>query len=449
MRKLILIISVLFFPDSLLFSQTKFLTYEEVVSIALENNITIKKQKNNLKISQAEKQQTLANFLPGVGADGSGYRTDGRQWSDDAVAMVNESIDRASYGIGANMTFFNGFKNVNKLKQSNNLLEAQEEQVEQSNQDIIYLVSQQFLQILLDQELVLIVEQDVEVQSKLYEQLEAYVKTGARTRAELLSQKAQLRTSEVKLLSGKNKLQNDKSSLAKTLLLDTDKEFELLQSDWNVDSILNICYNVDSLYQFAINQRSELKILQAEGKANQNGVAISRAGYMPNLSVYYNYDSYFSSNSTRDNQTIAFDDQMFRENYSHRYGFNISVPIFNRLETRTNIVRSKIAYDNSQLTLLDFKMQLHIDIQNAYQDFISLKETYLANRIRAEASQLAYEKQNEMYQMGQGSLIDLNTENSRKIEAQSEEAQAKYNLVFQEIILDYHIGNLKQIDSID
>jgi hypothetical protein len=41
-----------------------------------------------------------------------------------------------------------------------------------------------------------------------------------------------------------------------------------------------------------------------------------------------------------------------------------------------------------------------------------------------------------------GSLIDLNIENSRRIEAQSEEAQAKYNLVFQQIVLKYFIGVL-------
>jgi outer membrane protein len=202
------------------------------------------------------------------------------------------------------------------------------------------------------------------------------------------------------------------------------------------------------LYQIGLNSRPELKKLKAEERSNKNNIAISRSGYIPRISIYYNFGSYYSSNNRRLNPAdslyhkIAFEDQLFNENYSHQYGFNISIPIFNRLQTRTNVVRSKINYENSKLEYHDFELQLLIDIQNAYQDFISPKETYLANRIRAEASQLAYEKQQEMYRMGQGSLIDLNTENRRKIEAQSEEVQAKYNLVFQQVVLNHHLGLL-------
>ncbi len=449
MKKLFITTSIIFITSFWLSAQQQVLTYDEAIHIALEQNIQIKQQQNNLKISQAEKQQSLANFLPGVSANGRGNRTDGRQWSNEESMMVNTTIDRVSYSIGADMTVFNGFRNVYRLHQSNNLLEAQKQQVEQSKQDIIYRVSQQFIQILLDKELVLIAEQDVEIQRKLYEQLSVFVKTGARTKTELLSQEAQLKTSEVNLLSWQNQLRQDKSNLAKTLFLDSQEEFNLLPPNWNIDSILNSNYNIDSLYQRAFNARPDLKKLKAEEKANKSDIAISRSGYMPRVSIYYNYGSDYSSNYRRLNPAdslyykIAFEDQLFKENYSHQYGFNISIPIFNRLQTRTNVVRSKIEYENAKLDYQDFEMQLEIDIQNAYQDFISQKETYLANRIRANASQNAYEKQQELYRTGQGSLIDLNIENSRRIEAQSEEAQAKFNLVFQQIVLEYHIGDLR------
>jgi len=448
-RLLIPVFYLLFLITFPVFSQQQVLTYDEAIRIALEQNIQIKQQQNNLKVSQAEKQQSLANFLPGVSANGRGNRTDGRQWSNEESMMVNTTIDRASYSIGADMTVFNGFRNVYRLQQTNNLLEAQKQQVEQSKQDIIYRVSQQFIQILLDKELVLIAEQDVEVQRKLYEQLEVYVKTGARTKTELLSQEAQLKTSEVNLLSWQNQLRQDKASLAKTLFFDSEKEFNLLPANWNIDSILNANYNIDSLYQTAFNSRPELKMLEAEEKANKSDIAISRSAYMPRVSIYYNYGSDYASNNRRFNPNdslyykIPFNDQLWKDNYSHQYGFNISIPIFTRLQTRTNVVRSKIDYENAKLEYQDFEMQLKIDIQNAHQDFISKQETYLANRIRANASQLAYEKQQEMYRMGQGSLIDLNIENRRRIEAQSEEAQAKYNLVFQQIVLEYHIGDLR------
>jgi len=447
--KKIIITLILIFVFSFSIAQQQILTYDDVVNIAVKQNILLMQQKNNLKVRKAEKHQSMAGFLPGISANGRGNRTDGRQWSNEESAMVNTIIDRASYSIGADMTVINGFRNIYRLKQTNNLLEAQKELVKQSKQDIIYLVSRQFIQIFLDKELVLIAEKDVDIQRKLYERLEVYLKTGARTKTELLSQEAQLKTSEVNLLSWQNQLRQDKANLSKTLFLETEKEFELLQPNWNIDSILNVNYYIDSLFQIGLNSRPELKMLKAKEKANQNDIAISRSGYVPRVSIYYSYGSDYSSNYQRLNPAdslyyrIAFEDQLFKENYSHQYGFNITIPIFNGLQSRTNVIRSKIDYENSKLEYQEFEMQLAIDIQNAYWDFISHREIYLVNRIRAEASRLAYEKQQEMYYMGQGSLVDLNIENRRKIKAKSEEAQAKYNMVLQQIVLKYQVGDLR------
>jgi len=428
------------------FTQPQYLTYEDAIRIALENNITIKQQQNNLKLSQAEKRQSTTNFLPGVGANGRGYRTDGRQWSNEESAMVNTTINRASYSIGSNLTVFNGFKNINRLKKYNQLLEAQKEKVEQSKQDIIYLVSQQFLQILLDQEFVLIAEKDFEVQKKLYERIEAFVKGGIRTKTELLLQEAQLKTSEINIFSSQNQLRLDKATLAKTLHLEPNKEFEILNPSWNVDSILNTQYNLDSLIQSAKKNRSDIKRLNAEEKALLQGIRVSQSDYLPTISIYYNYGSDYASNNRRLNPVdslyhkIAIEDQLLKENYSHQYGFNISIPIFNRLQTRTNVIRSKIAHENSKLAYQDFEMQLFLDVQNAYHDFLSYKEIYLSNIIRADASQKAYQKQFELYLLGQGSLVDLNVENQHNIKAQSEKIQAEYMLLFQQFILNYYIG---------
>ena len=162
MRIFILVFST--FYSILVTSQELLLSYEDAISMALEQNIAIKQQKNQLKVNQAEKQQSIANFLPGINASGNGNRTDGRQWSDEESAVVNTSIDRANYSIGTSMTIFNGLRNVYQLKQSNQLYIAQKKQVERSIQDVIFQASQQFLQILLDKELLLIAEKNFEVQ---------------------------------------------------------------------------------------------------------------------------------------------------------------------------------------------------------------------------------------------------------------------------------------------
>lgn len=68
----------------------------------------------------------------------------------------------------------------------------------------------------------------------------------------------------------------------------------------------------------------------------------------------------------------------------------------------------------------NFEIQLFLDVQNAYQDFLSYKESYLANVTCADASFRSYQKQLEIYRVGQSSIIELNLENQRNIKAQAE-----------------------------
>ncbi len=60
-------------------------------------------------------------------------------------------------------------------------------------------------------------------------------------------------------------------------------------------------------------------MLEAEEKANKSDIAISRSGYMPRVSIYYNYGSDYSSNYRRLNPAdslynkITFNDLFFKK----------------------------------------------------------------------------------------------------------------------------------------
>ena len=443
-----LLVTVFLFVSNSLLAQQKVLTYDDAIRIAIEQNIEVKQQMNMMKVSRVNQQQSMANFLPGVRINGSASRQNGWQWSNEESEMTNTSIDRTNYNIGADMTIFNGLRNVYSLKQSHQLHVAQGEQVVQSVQDVIFEVSQQYLEVLLDMELIKIAEKDVEVQKKLYDQVEAYKNVGRSTSSELLTQEARLKKSEVNVISLQNKLRSDKAGLAKILLLEPHEEFDIISPSWDIDSILANNYHPDTLIKSALDNKPDIRRLKAEEKAALHGIGISKSAYLPKLSLFYNYGSDYASDNLRLNPAdnsyyhINFEDQLFNNNNFHQYGIALEIPIFNRLQTRTSVVRSKINYENSKLSYQDYEIQLMLDIQNACQDFTAYKESYLAYVISADVSQQAYQKQLERYQLGQGSLIELSIENQRNIQSQSEKAQAEYILIFQQVVLDYYTGRL-------
>ncbi len=426
-------------------SQDLILSYEDALNIAVEKNILLQQQKNQLKLASAQHIQSYANYLPDLNIVSSGSRTTGRQFSDARGEIIDGEQDVFDYNINSTMLVFNGFRNYYQLKQTSQLFNAQKNQVEQSIQDVIFQTSVQFLQILLNKELMKVAEEDIVIQKRLYEQIEILVNAGTRTHTELLTQEAQLRSSEANGIDIRNQYLTAKTNLAKTLLFEPGKEFEILYPEWNVEDVLLQDYNLDTLFNIAIKNNYDLKRLKYQEEAAHNGVRISKTALMPSVSIFYNYRSYYLSGLVdSDSALIPFEDQILRnEIYWNRFGFNINIPIFNRLQNRTAVVQSKINYENSKLTSIDAELQLYLDLQSAYQDFVSYKESYIANKTNALAAKKSYERQNELYRLGQGNLTDLNLENQQFIQAESGKIQAEYTLLFQQIILDYYLSTLE------
>lgn len=429
-------------------AQTVSYTFERAVSVALENNVEIGKQENFYKINKIEKQQAKANLLPAVSAYGHAYRTAGRQWSNEESALVNNTIDRFEYNITANLTLFNGFSKLSTIKHSNQLFIAQQAQLDQSKQETVLQVSNLYFQILMDVELLNIAQKDVELQQSYYEQIEAFVRTGAKTKSDLVSQNAQLKLSEAQVLAIESKYRLDMANFSKLLKLDTVHEFKLELPDEELNRLLQTSYDPDSLFDLAIDSRPQMKMLTAYEKADKYNITIARSARMPKIDAYYEYGSNYASSNKRLNETsgafntIPFEDQLLDENYSHRYGITLSIPIFNRLQTRTSIARAKITHENTILTQSGFESQLLIDIETACHELELLKASFAANEQRVQAAQLAHQKRLELYRLGDESQVALLFGNQQYIQAQFDLIKSKYNLLYQKKIIDFYLGGL-------
>ena len=164
---------------------TLVLPYREAVRIALKNNLDLNQQKNNLVVRQVQKNQSIAAFLPSLGIRGTASHSEGQQPNPDGGELMDLSVDNVSASIQAELTLFNGFDRINTLNQMSNQFRAQTSLVKRTEQDVVYLVTTQYLQVLLDQELLRIAEEAHRVQSVVLNQLREQVRLGARAEADL------------------------------------------------------------------------------------------------------------------------------------------------------------------------------------------------------------------------------------------------------------------------
>ncbi|HAC25581.1 MAG TPA: hypothetical protein DCE81_11765, partial [Cytophagales bacterium] len=127
MRNLVALIA-LFIPALVLRAQEtlpKALTFEEAVNIALRNSVTLNQQRNQLEINQIQKTAAIASMAPSISANLFAQQFNGNSFDQQQGQVVNGVRDAVRGNISANLTLFNGFNQLNTLKQNNNLLEAQ------------------------------------------------------------------------------------------------------------------------------------------------------------------------------------------------------------------------------------------------------------------------------------------------------------------------------------
>ena len=121
-------------------------------------------------------------------------------------------------------------------------------------------------------------------------------------------------------------------------------------------------------------------------------------------------------------------------------GFNLSIPIFNGWQVRTNISNSKIQKENSQFQLENTRKQLYKDIQQATADAAAALNKYYASQKAVESTEESFRYSEQRFNIGMVTPLEYNDSKTRLLKSQSDLLQAKYEYVFKIKVLDFYQG---------
>ena len=96
--------------------------------------------------------------------------------------------------------------------------------------------------------------------------------------------------------------------------------------------------------------------------------------------------------------------------------------------------------------LQNTQLQVIQEITQALNDYSSYSAQLVAAEKSLVASEKAFETQQERYNVGASTLIELSQAQTQYFNAQSSRTSALYNLIFQEKLLDYYVGKLSGSD---
>lgn len=430
---------------------TTLLTFQDAMKIALMNGVTLNQQKNLLEVSQLGKISGIASLGPSVFLNGRATQFNGNSFNTQQGRAINGIRDNVSGSIDGNLTLFNGFSKINTMRQYANLLDAQSYFVNRSAQDVINTVSLQYLQVLLDEELLRISKENFTVLQKQLDQIREFVKVGTKSPVDEYNQDALTRGAELLYIQAEVNLNNDKALLIQTLQIDPFDPFNVQKPAWDINSIAMENSEPTSLVEIAKQHRGDYLQAAKLELAQKYGTRAARSNIYPSLGVFGSYGSAynFQHGVVMDSSAIAsginrpFENQFRLDNVYKSYGLQLSIPVFNGLQGRYFHAQQRALYRNSQLTAKNAEIQLKNDVLRTIRNFDSIKKSYTISVAQLKAAEIAFQYETERYNLEVTSLVDYITANRTYIKAQTDMAQAEYRLLFQKIQLQYSLGTLK------
>ncbi len=448
MKKLLTITLIICAAVMAVNAQTKTLTFEDAVKIALRNGVLFNQQKNNLELNQIQKTSNILGMGPTLSAQAQAARVDGNTFNNNTGQVVNGIFDQVNGQINANWNLFNGFGQVNRARQYSNLLDAQAFYVNRTAQDLINTVAGQYLQVLLDAELLKIANENWEALKNQLKQVKEQVELGARSPVDEYNQDSQTKAAELRALQAEINLVNDRSLLTQTLLLDPTEELEIAKPNWDVNSVSADQVEFKQVLDIALKNRGDYLRAEKNEDAARFGMHAAKATMTPTLSAFGTlYSAY--NHAHGDPAVRPFDVQFKSDNLKKIYGLSLNIPIFGgnqNLQNRTNYVQQRVLYLNNQLTRKNIEVQVKTDVMRAYQNMRLYSKTYSVTIDQLKAAEVALQLESERYSLGVTNFVDFANANRVFVQAQTDKAQAEYRLLFQKVLVDYAVGTLKPED---
>ena len=445
MHKIILSLFLLAIP-LMGYAQTQTITLEEAVNIALENNYQLKQAENNLSLAETQVFSAKADYLPSLNSSFNGSRNVGRQFIQEDLSFDDRTTYGMSGNLNANLTIFDGFRNISNLRgaQANKL--SQEENLNRMRESIIFNTASRFLQVAVDEELMKIAEATLKASQSQLEQIDAQVEVGSRPTVDLYNQEATVANDELSLIQRENALSVSIAQLLRVMQDDSIEDIDIEMPAIDDMSLAPQELDLQSLIEAALSSRSDYAAQEYAIIDNEMSQKIARSALLPTLSasagISGRYSDQFIDPVTR--EVSSFGDQFFDQNVNRSLGLSLQIPLFNRWNNKTNIESAKIQLKNSRLQLDNIRFQISEEVRQAYSDYLSLSKELESSERALIAAERALETEQQRYEVGATTLIELNQANANFVQAQSNRVQATYNFVFQDKLLDYFIGQLEQ-----
>ena len=424
---------ILLFEFAISANAQEFLSVEDAMKIALENNYEIKIASNDLKIDQQNVSLANAGILPTLNAvvtENSSILDTKQTQQDGSIRELDGAKNmNLSYGVALNWTIFDGFRmfaRYDQLKELQKLGDAEMKlAIFTKVSDVIstyYDLVQQKQQLQALDTAIVISDLRVTTADNRY-------KIGKAAKLEVLNAQVDINTDTTNLLRQKELYANTKILLNQLLAREVNTPFDV-EGEFKIDESLLL----PELIALAEKQNPQLQAQIITKRITELQLKQVKSSRLPIISISSGY------NFTNSESSLGFARQSNGQGLT--YGFNASMPIFNGGLQNRNEKIAKIQVENSNILVEQQTQLLYSQLASAYQ-------TYLTNlqltKLEAKNEEIARENLDitlAKYKIGTIAPLEFREAQLNYVNAKVRNSNAQYQAKVSEINLKELAGNL-------
>lgn len=412
-------------------------TLRQCIDYALEHNIQVKQQDVNRLQRELDVSTAKNSRLPDLSASASENFSFGRGLTAQNT-YTNTNTSSTSFGLNTSVPLFTGYRIPRTLELQKLNLEAATADLEKAKNDIRMQVAQAYVQILYNMELCDVAKRQISIDSLHVHRLTEMMRNGKASGTEVAQQEASLAQSRLTATQADNDYRLSLLTLSQLLELPSPESFTISR-DVAVPEVLPSMdlISPDAIYQEALMIKPEIQAEQYRLEGTLKSIDIAKSAKLPNLSFQAGLGSNYYKTSGY--PTDGFFKQL-NNNFSQYIGLSLSVPIFNRYETRNNIKSAQLNRYNQQLQLDNVKKGLYKEIQQAYYNAVAAQAKYESSAEAKRSQEEAFRLMSAKYEYGKANITEFNEAKNNLMKAESDLVRAKYEYLYQRALTDFYRG---------
>jgi outer membrane protein len=294
MKKSIFGIFLLLLMANVLSAQN-LLTLDECIQIALDNNLDIKRSRNNALAAKASLSQSKMNFLPSLVAGASHNWNEGLQFDNTSGSLVNTTTLSGRGFLSAGVTLFDGFSNVLAVQRNKILYEASEEAIKSNIQSTEASIVFSFLQIIINEENLKIAEVTSSLLKEQLDREEKREKAGVGNMEQVYNFRSQVAQQDLNIVNLSNSLESNKLTLIQLLFLDPSDDYQFEGIPAEDAELTASLEEYNQIYDRSMDFSPAVKSAELNLAASEKDFKIAQFTWMPSLSLNGSYGTGWSS----------------------------------------------------------------------------------------------------------------------------------------------------------